>query len=84
MKMKISYLLKQPNYLTRTAIEAEIIFAVSSMAELIVVYFYIIMISKYWQSAAQNCLRKKLSLSEIPTERTFENRWSRYKERKIK
>ena len=41
---------------------------------MIVVYFYIIMISKYWQSAAQNCLRKKLSLSEIPTERTFENR----------
>ena len=89
----------QPNYLTRIAIEAEIIFAVSSMAELIVVYFYIIMISKYWQSAAQSCLRlfelrvlpfgktsrtKLLNLLNNPTDRAFENRWSRYKERKIK
>ena len=44
------------NYLTRTAIGAEILFTVSAMAELIVVSFYIIMISKYWQSAAQSCL----------------------------
>ena len=99
MKMKSNYLLKQPNYLTRTAIEAEIIFAVSSMAELIVVYFYIIMISKYWQSAAQNCLGnfelrvlpfgktseiELLNLLNSPTDGAFENRWSRYKERKIK
>ena len=46
----------------------------------ILVYFYIIIINKYRQSAAQSCLRKKLSLSEIPTDRTFENRRSRYKE----
>ena len=47
-KMDISYCRVQPSYLTsRTAIETEILFAVSSMAELIVVYFYIIMISKY-------------------------------------
>jgi len=32
------------------------------------------MINKCQQSAAQSCLRKKLSLSEIPTDRTFENR----------
>ena len=43
-------------------------------AEPILVYFYIIMINKCQQSAAQSCLRKKLSLSEIPTDRTFENR----------
>ena len=46
----------------------------------ILVYFYIIIINKYRQSAAQSCLRKKLSLSEIPTDRTFGNRRSRYKE----
>ena len=40
----------------------------------ILVYFYIIMINKYRQSAAQSCLRKKLSLSEIPTDKPFENR----------
>ena len=36
--------------------------------------------NKIEQSACQSCLRKKLSLSEIPTDRTFENRRSRYKE----
>ncbi|UTY28807.1 hypothetical protein E4N76_07200 [Treponema putidum] len=30
--------------------------------------------NKIEQSTAQSCLRKKLSLSEIPTDRTFENR----------
>ena len=39
----------------------------------ILVYFYIIMINKYRQSA------KRLLLNS-PTDRTFENRWSRYKE----
>lgn len=53
-KMEISYCHVQSNHLPRTAIETEILFAPSSMAELIVVYFYIIMISKYWQSAAQS------------------------------
>ena len=120
MKMKTSYLFKQPNYLTssRTAIEAEILFAVclgkkqaltggkslacedkcskkigavlvqqayrrsfEASAVLTIVYFYIIMIvHKCQQSACQSCLRKKLSLSEIPTDRTFGNRRSRYKE----
>ena len=42
--------------------------------------FFILIKNKIEQSAAQNCLRKKLSLSEIPTDRTFGNRWSRYKE----
>ena len=43
-------------------------------AMLTLVYFYIIMIvHKCQQSAAQSCLRKKLSLSEITTDRTFEN-----------
>ncbi|WP_253692053.1 MULTISPECIES: RHS repeat domain-containing protein [unclassified Treponema] len=51
-----------------------------SLAELIVVFFYIIMTNKIEQSAAQRCLNKKLSLSKIPTDRTFENRRSRYKE----
>ena len=36
--------------------------------------------NKIEQSACQSCLGKKLSLSEIPTNRTFENRWSRYNE----
>ena len=50
-------------------------------AVLTLVYFYIIMIvHKCQQSAAQSCLRKKLSLSKITTDRTFGNRWSRYKE----
>ena len=61
----------------------------------ILVYFYIIMINKYRQSAAQSCLgtfelrvlpfgktsgTKLLNLLNRPTDRTFENRWSRYKE----
>ena len=36
--------------------------------------------NKIEQSACQSCLRKKLSLSEIPTDRTFENRRGKYKE----
>ena len=66
-----------------------------SMAELIFVYFYIIMINKIEQSAAQSCLGtfelrvlpfgktsgiKLLNLLSNPTDRTFENRRSRYKE----
>nr|WP_225969259.1 RHS repeat-associated core domain-containing protein [Treponema pedis] len=101
--MKSNYLVRQLNYLTRTAIEREqkqfikIAFAVHLSAVIsaeryrsdsgalksavpILVYFYIMMINKYRQSAAQSCLRKKLSLSEIPTDRTFGNRRSRYKE----
>ena len=42
--------------------------------------FFVMLKNKIEQSACQSCLRKKLSLSEIPTDRTFENRWSRYKE----
>ncbi|QSI04794.1 hypothetical protein [Treponema pedis] len=42
--------------------------------------FFVMLKNKIEQSAAQSCLRKKLSLSEIPTYRTFENRWSRYKD----
>ena len=118
MKTKL-YIYSQSNHLLfRTAIEAEILFAVclikkqaltggkslacedkgskkigavlvqqadrrsfEASAVLTIVYFYIIMIvHKCQQSAAQSCLRKKLSLSEIPTDRTFENRRSRYKE----
>ena len=40
----------------------------------------VLMVHKYRQSAAQSCLRKKLSLSEITTDRTFENRRGKYKE----
>ena len=101
------YIYSPPNYLTlRTAIEAEILFAVclskkqaltggkslacedkcskkigAESAVPILVYFYIIMINKYRQSAAQRCLGKKLSLSEILTDRTFENRHVGCKER---
>ena len=61
----------------------------------ILVYFYVIMINKYRQSAAQSCLGtfalrvlpfgktseiELLNLLNRPTDRTFENRWSRYKE----
>ena len=65
-------------------------------AVLTLVYFYIIMIvHKCQQSAAQSCSRtfelrvlpfgktsgtKLLNLLNRPTDRTFENRWSRYKE----
>jgi len=40
----------------------------------ILVYFYIIMINKYRQSA-----KRRLLLNNL-TDKTFENRWSRYKE----
>lgn len=36
--------------------------------------FFVMLKNKIEQSAAQSCLGKKLSLSEIPTDRTFENR----------
>ena len=98
MKTKL-YIYSQSNHLLfRTAIEAEILFAVclskkqaltggkslacedkgskkigAESAVPILVYFYIIMINKYRQSA------KRLLLNS-PTDRTFENRWSRYKE----
>ncbi|QSI04901.1 RHS repeat-associated core domain-containing protein [Treponema pedis] len=42
--------------------------------------FFVMLKNKIEQSAAQSCLRKKLSLSEILTDRAFENRRSRYKE----
>ncbi|MGF7110076.1 hypothetical protein J2Z29_002649 [Treponema pedis] len=66
-----------------------------SMAEVILVYFYITMMDKYRQSAAESCLRtfqlrvlpfgktsgvKFLNLLNSPTDRTFENRRGKYKE----
>ena len=36
--------------------------------------FFVMLKNKIEQSAAQSCLRKKLSLSEIPTDKPFENR----------
>ena len=42
--------------------------------------FFVMLKNKIEQPAAQSCLSKKLSLSEILTDRTFENRRSRYKE----
>ena len=95
------YIYSPPNYLTlRTAIEAEILFAVclskkqaltggkslacedkcskkigAESAVPILVYFYIIMINKYRQSA-----KRRLLLSN-PTDRTFGNRHVGCKER---
>nr|WP_305879933.1 MULTISPECIES: RHS repeat-associated core domain-containing protein [unclassified Treponema] len=118
MKFNICIFIDKHSFTFRTAIEAEILFAVcvikkqaltggkslacedkcskkigaalvqqadrrsfEASAVLTLVYFYIIMIiHKCQQSAAQSCLNKKLSLSKIPTDRTFENRRSRYKE----
>ncbi|WP_253692047.1 MULTISPECIES: RHS repeat domain-containing protein [unclassified Treponema] len=101
MKTKLC-IYSQPNYLTsRTAIEAEILFAVclskcgfwsvsvktppkkspcskkigAESAVLTLVYFYIIVIVHKCQQSAKT----KLLLNN-PTDRTFENRWSRYKE----
>ena len=86
--MKTSYLFKHSNYLTRTAIEAEILFAVSSVAERNCK-------NKIEQSAAQSCLGtfalrvlpfgktsgvKLLNLLNSLTDRTFENRRGKYKE----
>ncbi len=89
LKMKTNYLLEHFNYLTlRTSIGAE-----SAMP--ILVYFYIIMINKCQQSAAQSCLRtfelrvlpfgkisgiQVLNLLNKPTDRTFGNRRGKYKE----
>ena len=101
-----SYLYPQPNYLTssRTAIEAEILFAVclskkqaltggkslacedkyskkiGAESAVLNFVFFVMLKNKIEQSAAQSCLRKKLSLSEIPTDKTFENRRGKYKE----
>ncbi|QSI03477.1 RHS repeat-associated core domain-containing protein [Treponema pedis] len=102
MKVVVRCLLKEPNYLFRTAIAREqkqftkIAFAVHLSAVIpaeryrsdsgalksavLNFIFFMIIINKMQQSAAQSCLGKKLSLSEIPTDRTFGNRWSRYKE----
>jgi|GEM_PF-1655404 len=119
MKTKLC-IYSQPNYLTfRTAIEAEILFAVCVIkkqaltggkslacedkcskkigAESAVFnfVFFIMLKNKIEQSAAQSCLRtfelrvlpfgktsgiKVFSFLNRPTDRTFENRWSRYKE----
>ncbi|MGF7110056.1 hypothetical protein [Treponema pedis] len=110
--MKTSYCSVQSNYLPRTAIEAEILFAVciiekqaltggkslacedkcskkigavlvqqayrrsfEARAVPILVYFYIIMINKYRQSA------KRRLLLNSPTDRAFENRHVGCKER---
>ena len=95
MKAKL-YIYLQPNYLPRTAIGREqkqfikIAFAVhlsavisaeryrsdSGALKSAVLYFvfFMIIINKMQQSAKTN------SLLDSPTDRTFENRWSRYKE----
>ncbi|EMB36151.1 RHS repeat-associated core domain-containing protein [Treponema denticola] len=54
--------------------------ALKSAVPVFVYLCIVLIVHKYRQSAAQSCLRKKLSLSKITTDRTFENRWSRYKE----
>ena len=97
--MKIKNLFySQPSYLTRTAIEAKILFAVCLSkkqaltggkslaskdkcskkigAESAVLHFvfFMIIINKMQQSA------KIKLLINLPTDRTFGNRWSRYKE----
>ena len=80
MKLKLS-IYSQPNYLTRTAIEREILFAVwLSKKQALTGGKSLARENKCGKpigivkSAAQSCLRKKLSLSEITTDRTFENR----------
>ena len=97
MKTKL-YIYSQSNYLSRTAIEAKILFAVclskkqaltggKSLAskdkcskkigvESAVLHFvfFMIIINKMQQSA------KIKLLINLPTDRTFGNRWSRYKE----
>nr|WP_261794757.1 RHS repeat-associated core domain-containing protein [Treponema denticola] len=97
MKTKL-YIYSQSNYLSRTAIEAKILFAVclskkqaltggKSLAskdkcskkigvESTVLHFvfFMIIINKMQQSA------KIKLLINLPTDRTFGNRWSRYKE----
>jgi len=94
--MKTSYLFKHSNYLTRTAIVREqkqfikIAFAVHLSAVIsaeryrsdsgalksavLHFVFFVMLKNKIEQSAKRNSLLKK------PTDRTFENRWSRYKE----
>ena len=48
--------------------------ALKSAVPVFVYLCIVLIVHKYRQSAAQSCLRKKLSLSEIPTDRTFGNR----------
>ena len=105
MKPKLC-IYSQSNYLSRTAIEAKILFAVclskcgfwsesvktppkkspcskkigAESAVPILVYFYIIMINKYRQSAVQSCLKNNLSDVFPLTDRTFGNRRGKYKE----
>ncbi|WP_253687454.1 MULTISPECIES: RHS repeat-associated core domain-containing protein [unclassified Treponema] len=97
MKTKLC-IYSQPNYLTRTAIEAEILFAVclskkqaltggkslacedkcskkiGAESAVLNFVFFILIKNKIEQSAKRNSLLKKT------TDRTFENRRSRYKE----
>ncbi|WP_253703606.1 RHS repeat domain-containing protein [Treponema denticola] len=98
MKLK-PCIYSQPNYLTsRTAIEAEILFAVclskkqaltggkslacedkcskkiGAESAVFNFVFFVMLKNKIEQSAKTN------SLLDSPTDRTFENRWSRYKE----
>ena len=98
MKPKLC-IYSRPNYLTfRTAIEAEILFAlciikkqaltggksfafkdkcskkIGAKSAVLNFVFFVMLKNKIEQSAAQSCLRKKLSLSEIPTDKPFENR----------
>ncbi|WP_024468361.1 RHS repeat domain-containing protein, partial [Treponema pedis] len=117
MKVVVRCLLKEPNYLFRTAIAREqkqftkIAFAVHLSAVIpaeryrsdsgalksavLNFIFFMIIINKMQQSAAQSCLgtfelrvlpfgktsgTKLLNLLNRPTDRTFGNRWSRYKE----
>ncbi len=63
-------------YLFRTAIERDSRALKSAVLHFV---FFMIIINKMQQSAVQSCLNKRL-LINLPTDRTFENRWSRYKE----
>ena len=91
MKIKLCIYL-QPNYLTRTAIARDSETLKSAVLHFV---FFMILINKMQQSAAQRCLgtfelrvlpfgktsgTKLLNLLNSPTDRTFGNRWSRYKE----
>ncbi|WP_253707799.1 RHS repeat domain-containing protein [Treponema sp. OMZ 799] len=53
--------------------------ALKSAMPVFVYLCIVLIVHKYRQSAAQSCLRESLLLNN-PTDRTFENRWSRYKE----
>ena len=53
--------------------------ALKSAVPVFVYLCIVLIVHKYRQSAAQSCLKNNLLLNRS-TERTFENRWSRYKE----